>query len=417
MSRGRQGKQRMHGNPARQLLPPATANSAQLSREAKHEGARDPKRATQSPVVSLDPLAPIIVRSGRPMNSHANADPRRFPPPSTVAGCLRTARARSTARPFGPELLQISVAGPLLLTRTDQVLVPKPIDALYFGHGESARCVRASPRPFKQDCGTDLPEGLLPVQLTEEVESKPSVGPSWWLWDDFLEFRRENPVAYDQIRKNGWSMPLGDLRTHITIDSSTFAAAEGKLFQTEGLDLSASPAHNGVEAGGLRLLARCGEALGEALVHLGGKRRLAILRPETEAIWPQPPEGWFDTIGRAGGLCLTLLTSAVFTSGYRPGWLDRDLTGSLPIEPTLQVRLRAAAVDRWEPHSGWDLAKQRPRASRKLVGSGATYWFQFLGDADSEALSALWLASVSDLEQDRRDGFGLALPSPWTPPD
>ena len=62
---------------------------------------REPARPRTGRVVSLDPLAPIIVRSGRPMN-HADADPAQFPPPSTIAGCLRTAwgpRHGSALRP------------------------------------------------------------------------------------------------------------------------------------------------------------------------------------------------------------------------------------------------------------------------------------------------------------------------------
>ena len=57
-----------------------------------------------------------------------------------------------------------------------------------------------------------------------------------------------------------------------------------------------------------------------------------------------------------------------------------------------------------------------PGPARKLVPAGATYWFDVLGACDKDAVVALWLASVCDEQQDRRDGFGLALPGPWTPP-
>ena len=73
------------------------------------------------------------------------------------------------------------------------------------------------------------------------------------------------------------------------------------------------------------------------------------------------------------------------------------------------------AVDRWQPHSGWDLANRRPRPTRKLAPAGTTYWFSIVDGADTSSLGKLWLTSVSDIEQDRLDGFGLALPSPWTP--
>ena len=148
---------------------------------------------------------------------------------------------------------------------------------------------------------------------------------------------------------------------------------------------------------------------------LGGERRLAALEPEDPAAWPAPPDGWLERIARQGDLSLTLLTPGIFAAGYRPGWLDADLTGSPPAAPGLRLRLRAVAVGRWQPHSGWDLARQEPRPTRKLAAAGATYWFRILEGANLDALAALWLSSLSDDAQDRRDGFGLALPSAWMP--
>jgi CRISPR-associated protein Cmr3 len=114
-------------------------------------------------------------------------------------------------------------------------------------------------------------------------------------------------------------------------------------------------------------------------------------------------------------LTLTLLTPAIFAAGYRPDWLDEDLQGEPPGVAGLRLQLVAAALERWQPHSGWDLAEQAPRATRKLVGAGATYWFRLLDEPDDGALASLWLASLCDDEQDRRDGYGLALPAPWIP--
>ena len=410
-------------------------------------------RREPSDILTLEPLSPVIVRSGRPMNAQADADAARFPPPSTVAGCLRTALARAAGRSFAAdaaaerradvhELARLPVAGPLMLDPAHRVLAPKPADALYFGHGEAARSVRAEPSAFGAGCDADLPAGMLPVRLTEDVEGKPGHGPAWWVWDDLLAFRRGEPVPLCRLRRNGWTPPEGDRRTHVTIEPRTGAAATGRLFQTEGLDLALAPAafraerlHAGAvrpgaapghspgedataaadaSVAGMRLLARCGEPLRGALVHLGGKRQLAALEPETADLWPKPPDSWLDQIHDARGLCLTLLTPGIFSAGFRPGWLGDDLTGNPPGAPGLRLRLRAAVVERWQPHSGWDLARQRPRPTRKLAPAGAVYWFEVL-DGDIDTLASLWLASVCDDEQDRCDGFGLALPGPWTP--
>ena len=395
---------------------PTNIVTNQANPKASESPSRALKRSAPSVVVSLDPLAPIIVRSGRPLEGKSDADLARFPPPSTIAGCLRTAWARETAQPFGPELAQLAIAGPLLIDCNNRILAPKPADALYFGHGSLARCERAEPREFRSGCGSDLPDGLIPVQLINHVSEKPGDGPAWWSWTDLLNFRSGEQVTHAELRANGWCPPSGDRRTHITVDSKTGVVATGQFFQTEGLDFDAPRDSNRSSAGRMRLLAYSKKEIGSALAHLGGKRRLAELQPEPEDVWPSPPQGWMDRIASSGGICLTLLTPAIFCGGYRPGWLDSELIGSPPGIPELRLKLNAAAVKRWQPHSGWDLARRQPRPSRKLAEAGTTYWFRILGDAGRRALVALWLNNISDLEQDRRDGFGLVLPSPWKPP-
>ena len=384
--------------------------------ERPHDAQRKP-----STVLTLDALAPLIVRSGRPFDSLAGAaDAARFPPPSTVAGCLRTAWARETGQDFGTHLAELSISGPLLLDHHNKPLVPKPADALYFAAENSTQCVRGTPKAFAAGCDADLPEGLLPVQLTEARTGKPSHGPRWWALDDLLAFRRGEELPYDKLCKTGWTPAVGDRRTHVVIDPKTGVANEGGLFQTEGLVLAerkaSDAAQNGLHLLVLRLLVQCEKPLSDCLVHLGGERRLAALEePQSLDVWPQPPSGWLQRISAVGHMCLTLLTPSIFSSGYCPGWLDSAYIGSPPNIPRLRLQLCAVAVERWQAHSGWDLAAKQPRPSRKLVPAGTTYWFRILEGGDHDALHALWLANVSDLEQDRRDGFGLALPSAWSP--
>ena len=410
----RKGKKRQRRQQSQQNPNKQARLARQRGVETQEEPAPASAQRTSSTVVALEALAPLIVRSGRPFDDQAGADPARFPPPSTLAGCLRTAWARATGQDFGMHLAQLSIFGPLLIDRNDQPLVPKPADATYFSAEDSIHCIRAEPKAFDIGCYTDLPNGLLPVQLAQAQAGKPSSGPRWWALDDFIKFRRGDEVPYCDLCRRGWTPSEGDLRTHVAIDPRTSAAAEGKLFQTEGLVLDARKAKDAA-ANGLRLLAKCDEPLGDCLVHLGGERRLAALEPQERTVWPAPPGGWLQDIVKSGGVCLTLLTPGIFEAGYCPGWLKADQIGSPPDMPSLQLQLCAVAVERWQAHSGWNLAKNQPRPSRKLAGAGTTYWFRILGGTDEAALSALWLANVSDDEQDRRDGFGLALPSPWPP--
>lgn len=378
------------------------------------------ERASTSEVVTLQPLAPMIIRSGRPFDAHSGTDSARFPPPSTVAGCLRTAWARANDRDFGPELAEMAITGPLLVrSRTAdewQWLLPRPADAQYFQGDSHPLCVRSVPAPYPAGAGSDLPAGLSPVMLQGQLTGKAIAGPQWWDSRDFLHFRGGESVRFQDLEKRGWSVPSGDQRTHVAIDRSTGAAESARLFQTEGLDLEAdNPGLRDTDTGSLRLLVRCAHPMRSGLVHLGGERRLAQLQPRPRDEWPEAPKGWWRRIREARGLSLTLITPAVFANGFRPAWLNPELCGVPPDLPGLELRLKAVALERRQAHSGWDLALQAPRVTRRLVPSGAVYWFQLLNTPSDEALASLWLQSVSDDPQDRRDGFGVAIPAPWAP--
>ncbi|MCI5151171.1 MAG: hypothetical protein D3916_17615, partial [Candidatus Electrothrix sp. MAN1_4] len=113
----------------------------------------------------------------------------------------------------------------------------------------------------------------------------------------------------------------------------------------------------------------------------------------------------------------------------RPGWIEETsdgLIGSPPCCPKIKLQLKAFISLRWEAVSGWDLVrnpqnkgkdtaeKKGPgaaRAVRRMVPAGAVYWFEVM--AGHEHLPELWLQPISDDEQDRNDGYGLALPGIW----
>lgn len=376
----------------------------------------------------IEPKAPLVVRSGRPFDEQNGTDAARFPPPSTLAGALRTAHAESSGLALDKALAAIPVAGPLPVKIDAQgnntLLVPKPADALYF-YGDdkkSRRPVRCVPQKLESGEGCDLPyQALLPVQLAEDIKGKPAPGPRWWSWADLIKFRNSEKLDLDTLEKNGWSPHADEVRTHVGIDQQSYAAESGRLFQTSGLvcwqcpdkkqrhDIQDKFPHSHIG------LIGCIEgSITSGLITLGGERRLSAIQKATTTLWPVQPDELAAEIQQAGGLTLTLLTPALFTKGWHPGWLDDSLKGA-PLEINgLLLRLRSAALERWQPHSGWDLVAQQPRAGRKLVAAGGVFWFEIC-KATPEAIKALWLAHISDDTQDRLDGFGLALPQPWRP--
>ena len=383
----------------------------------------------------IEPKAPLVVRSGRPFDDQSGADAARFPPPSTLAGALRTAHAESCGKPLTLELASIAVAGPLPIKLDihgvpGMLLVPKPADALYFytEDKKSTRVVRSMPLKLQDGEGCDLPDGLLPVQLAENIKGKPAPGPRWWSWDDLLAFRRlaaGNAVDFANLKKNGWSPLPDDVRTHVAIERKSHAAQTGKLFQTAGLccwqnpaakenpaDNNKQPDKDEYPEGSIGMLGRIAGNIHPGVITLGGERRLSAISKVDK--WPGLPVSLAAQLRKAGGLTLTLLTPGLFAEGWYPAWLNESLEGTPPGCDGLRLKLRAASMERWQAHSGWDLATHAPRAGRKLIPAGAVFWFEILS-ADDKALNTLWLTHLSDHEQDRRDGFGLALPHPWLP--
>ena len=389
-----------------------------------------------SRVFIIDPLAPLVFRSGKPFDalSGGEADGANFPPPSSLAGLARTRYAEQTNLNFAApgtldRLLKISVAGPLLARRELAdgrltPLAPKPADALYKKGGAATRVTRLSPQKASENGGCDLPAGLRPVMSEEESSAKPAPGPAFWPWACLAAWGDGQEVDFNDLGKDDY--PETERRFHTALDAKTGAAAAGRLFQTEGLDFSPRRRANAGDRAGpwaereLVLLGRSEEDLAEGLVVFGGERRLSRLRPAPAEIWPGPPNGLGEALRRAGGLRLTLITPALFSQGWHPGWLnghlDGQLTGEPPDCPGLKLQLQAAAVERWLPISGWDLAGRKPKAARRLAPAGSVYWFKILEPrADADQAAALWLRPISDQDQDNRDGFGLALPAPWTP--
>ncbi|MGB9618953.1 MAG: type III-B CRISPR module-associated Cmr3 family protein, partial [Armatimonadota bacterium] len=126
------------------------------------------------------------------------------------------------------------------------------------------------------------------------------------------------------------------------------------------------------------------------------------------------PEGIQQCLAEAKRVRMVLATPAFFTEGWKPGWLNGDLVGSPP-GSSLRLKLVGACVERWRPVSGWSLEPPRgPKAIRRMVPAGSVYFFEVVENGAS-GLNSLWLESVSDEEQARNDGFGLALWGLWNP--
>lgn len=376
----------------------------------------------------IEPRDPLIVRDGRPFGPvpGARAVSLPFPFPSTTTGGVRTREGLDAEGRFQREAIHrvknVSVRGPLLveLDPADgdvaDWLVPAPADALLLDLDPpdpvAAVLKPLVPLELPLDAGTHLPEGLAPVSMPRPDPRKPcGRAPRYWRWRFFEQWLldpRDRPVTFADVGHNG---PTPEARMHVGIRPDTRTADEerGGLFQTRGLEFAYAPGRQRL-AGVRRLgLAVATEAtnLKPGIGPLGGERRLVFWRPSRKTL-PRIPDGLKEKIVAHRHCRLILLTPAHFKAGWKPARLLEPREGVAP-------SLRAVALHRPQVVSGWDFEGKRPKPTRLLAPAGTVFFLKLEGDsrAIENWIDAVWMSCVSDEEQDRRDGFGLAVLGGW----
>ena len=397
----------------------------------------------------IEPLAPLVFRSGKPFGSQASAADVIFPMPSAAAGLIRATSINQkkadidehsvedvTYQPY-QQILAIKSTGPYL-ARFDEslqhveILVPKPADALYFeaqtdnADNDEANAkiqlVRLTPKALDADCGSDLPDGLLPLQMETAIKDKPKPGVAYWTLEHLKKWQAGHNIDFDTLQNQGITQLPIDLRTHVAIDSKSKATKTGQLFQTASFDFGYTKIE-GENTGGrsvwcdhrLGFIVQTEQSLNEDMVTFGGERRLSRFVPIniSENFYDDSAEALLKKINDANGFRLTFLTPCIFANGYLPTWLDATTKkGVLPHTDTT-VSLKACAIDKWQPVSGWDSILWKPKAMRKAISSGSVYWFELDSELNMSDLEQMLYHVWSDDNQDKRDGFGSAIIAPW----
>lgn len=394
---------------------------------------------------TITPRDPLVIRDGRP-NASAQSQSYSLPfvPSQALAGAARSRLGSDkdgvfTAKDELASLKKVSIRGPLLARMTEvgsstveNVFVPPPKDAVLFGPPEGAggpdRLRRLIPQNMPGSVSMDLDLeglGLRPLGLDEHLPDKAKRGPSWWTSDSLLKWLARpgrDPQALG-LHEALEGLPR-DRRVHVAMGLETGTASDGQLFQTDGLSFIGEKRH----ALGHRRLALQQYALvatvsgwtnsrqkvaqlSPGLGFLGGEKRWVRWEPlATAPRLASPPGEVVDFVERGSApvvVRLVLLTSAWFEGGWRPspdGPLLRSQDGVAP-------RLIAARVDRPETISGWDFDTRGPKPTRRLVPAGCVYWIELTGSGDARRawVERQWLQNVSDGEQERADGLGLAV--------
>lgn len=394
----------------------------------------------------IEPRDPVIFGDGKPFSEvpGGRTQSMAFPFPSVIAGGVRNnAGSDASSGHFDEsridELLAKQVRGPVLVevdytsgqpVVNDKWLLPAPADAMLLeddnesgDSNNSKQAQRFSLRPLELPNGTsaNLEGDLELVGTPKKLEQKPlTQAPRYWRWDAYaawLQSPTDGPVSLPDL---GHSGPTPELRTHVRIDPETFSTLEGDLFQTGGLEflnITKRQAENGDSTDGqpqqltnarpLALAIQTDAKCNEWAAPLGGERRIVQWRRLHEGL-PECPAQVRAAILAKKACRMILATPAYFEEGYLPTWL-------LNTTPELTVTVQAVATRRYQVVSGWDYVTNKPKPTRRLVPMGAVYFLKLDGTegAIEAFIDSVWMRSVSDGEQDRRDGFGLATVGTW----
>lgn len=391
-----------------------------------------------SKVWIIEPRDSFIARDGRPFGVGVSATTLPFPFPSTTTGGVRTRAGLANGGFVGTaeqkeklvkQVKEITVSGALLVELNEQGeienwLMHSPADALLSQNNDDKGKVEIKKLvPLEaNECKTNLEQAphmeddLAPVGLAKFDPNKPfDKAPRFWRWDYFKEWlmdSREIPAVIDP-KTLGHNGAITETRTHVAIDPTTWTSPKGQLFQTRGLEFTHS---NELKIGFAERLAlavnvkdhQLTQQMQEGLAPLGGERRIVGWRASKK----QLPN---DCLGSIQGKVVkdkacrvVLLTPACFTQGSRPTWL-------LSEQHNVKVELKAIANARAQVISGWDLDLRRPKPTRRLAPAGSVYFLKLVGEVASIKtwIEKIWMQPVSDENQDRRDGFGLAAVGVW----
>jgi CRISPR-associated protein Cmr3 len=369
------------------------------------------------PAWYIEPRDPLIVRDGRPFGPDpgARAHSINFPTPATTSGGFRS-RAGLKDGVFDrtptniQRVLRIGVRGPLLVALNDngsfrEWLPPAPADALLIGEGDRMQLLPMQPLAKSVDTHTSIAPDLDLIGPCRATFAKPTLSPPrFWHWEKFTQWLLD--PYHCSVTNLGVAGPGNEWRTHVAIEPKTQTASDGFLFQTSGLEFTTSDRQR------LALVIESAEQLRGfrgGFVPLGGERRLMAWRPGAPAL-PACPEEVRQRILEERACRVILLTPAHFDLGYCPTWLPQNHQGVTP-------KLKAVLVQRAQLISGWDMQQQpgRPKPTRRLAPSGSVFFLCLSGSNNqiNSWIDHIWMQNVSDDDQSRRDGFGLAALGCW----
>ncbi len=370
-----------------------------------------------SKIFDIHAPSPLLFRDGKPFGAaggtETSARSLAVPLPSTLAGFIRTQiGVKSSWNWSDGDTLKnahtICVSG--LLTRDQKIVLPAPRDAvIYKDKAQILRMMCLKPLELPNNAGTDAPESINPLAITQDVKAE--TGYAFWTKEDMTTWLLNDTPNAEKLEKIA-GLPL-ETRVHVAINKDSKVGEEGQLFSV-GYRSFESKSEAGHHRWSIRTRVKLPDKTAiSKLGHLGGERRAVTLEEQDIGNWWDCPTELKTAIRNSKYLKLVLATPAIFTHGWKPAWLEATDSANMPKGlHGLKLKLISAAIGRREPVSGWNIRENSAKAVRYMVPAGSVYFFELL-EGNQEKILENWLKPVSDNEQDRKDGFGLALWGVW----
>ncbi|MBR4673005.1 MAG: hypothetical protein IKP00_00935 [Victivallales bacterium] len=312
--------------------------------------------------------------------------------------------------------------------KNGKMLIPIPAD-LQMGADKAFQLMHI----LDNDGENNLPSPLTKLVAPVLPPSKEEPG-SWMEWDD-LEGYLEGCAAFKSIQtseiyKSEWRMGLG-------IDASTQTVEDGKLYSAEYMRLEQGVAlrvYASYEASGYHgknktdIMANAKEQRILEHITLGGQQGVAMQVAFEEETLKLPP------IKPTRRLKWILLAPALFSAGWRPGFVDatgkvrlkQDTIprGKLPRDEwrrqmrqasEINAKLVAARIPKHKVVSGWKLngsTTGQPKASRRLVPAGSVFYFECDDDSNAKMLATV-LHGRMHSDECGEQGFGFGVCGNW----
>jgi len=344
----------------------------------------------------LKPLDPLFFGKGLPFAAGENSFSTglSMPHPSVPYGALRSVffSAHPQELPLANTLEDKTK--PLRITRwnlydggVDSPVFPAPLDLCYMEEDD-----RFEPLSLEtNDLLSSLP--ALPYQLkARKAEGESAAG--YWVNQLDVYLAGEAPIV---VHEN--EIVLIEAKTGLKRQAQTKTSEDRMLYQI--------PMQRYRDDIRFELYY---EGLHETydMLRLGGQSRSCAVNCVENA--QDIPHGNIAN----GHFKLYLSTPALFDRGWLPGWINPDtMSGELAGNV---IELCAACVGNAVHVSGWDMKAKKPKLMRLAVPAGSVYYFRLkdnTSSAQEAVLAEMHGRAVSDNEEDRKQGFGIAYVGGW----